>query len=81
MKIVKIKAYKFQELNDKAILNALTWLDSFPLDYEDNDGKIKWEYLSDIYYESPEPEYVAEHCENNQYLFDEYGNTIHQLID
>ena len=79
MKIVKIKAYKFKELNDKAIVEALTWLDNYPLDYEDNDGKIKWEYFSDIYHK--EPEYVPEHCEENKYLFDKYGNTIHHLIE
>jgi len=79
MKIVKIKAYKFEELKDTAILEALTWLDDFPLDYEDEDGNTKWEYLSDIYHQ--EPEYIAEHCEANEYLFDKYGNTIHHLIE
>jgi hypothetical protein len=79
MKIVKIKAYKFEELKDKAIIEALTWLDNFPLDYEDEDGSTKWEYFSDIYYQ--EPEYIAEHCEANEYLFNEYGNVIHHLIE
>jgi len=79
MKIVKIKAYKFKELKDKAIIEALTWLDNFPLDYEDENGNIKWEYFSDIYHQ--EPEYIAEHCETNEYLFDKYGNAIHHLIE
>ncbi|MGD1836926.1 MAG: hypothetical protein ACPKPY_02560 [Nitrososphaeraceae archaeon] len=78
MEIVKIKAYKFEELKDEAIIKALTWLDNFPLDYEDENGNIKWEYFSDIHYN--DSEYVAEHCEANEYLFDEYGNIIHHLI-
>jgi hypothetical protein len=79
MKTVKIKAYKFEELKDKAIIEALTWLDNFPLDYEDENGNTKWEYFSDIYYQ--DSEYVAEHCEANEYLFNEYGNIIHHLIE
>jgi len=78
MKIVKIKAYKFEELKDKAIVEALAWLDNFPLDYEDENGNIKWEYFSDIYQE--DPQYIYEHCEANEYLFNEYGDTIHHLI-
>ena len=79
MEIVKIKAYKFEELKDKALVQALTWLDNFPLDYEDENGNIKWEYFSDIYYE--DPQYIYEHCEANGYLFNEYGYTIHNLIE
>ena len=78
MKIVKIKAYKCEELSDYAVVDALTWLDSSPLDYEDENGNIKWEYFSDIYQE--DPQYIYEHCEANEYLFNEYGDTIHHLI-
>lgn len=79
MKIVKIKAYKFEELKDNAIIEALTWLDGCPIDYEDENGDTKWEYFRDIYYQ--EPEYIAEHCKANEYLFDKYGNVIHHLIE
>ena len=40
---------------------------------------MKLEYFSDIYHE--DPEYVAEHCEANEYLFNEFGEPIHQLIE
>ena len=79
MKIVKIKAYKFEELKDPAKYEVLTWLDNFPLDYEDENGDTKWEYFSDIYDQGPE--YVIEHCEINEYLFDKCGNAIHHLIE
>jgi len=80
MKIVKIKAYKFEELKDSAKYEVLTWLDNFPLDYEDENGDMTYlDYFSDIY--DQDPEYIAEHCEVNEYLFDEYGNTIHHLIE
>jgi hypothetical protein len=78
MKIVKIKAYKFEELKKESIIKVLNWLDEWPIDYEDENGDIKWDYFSDIYYQ--DPQYVAEHCEANEYLFDKYGNTIHHLI-
>ena len=80
MKIVKIKAYKFEELKDSAKYEVLTWLDNFPLDYEDENGDMTYlDYFSDIY--DQDPEYIAEHCEANEYLFDEYGNVIHHLIE
>lgn len=73
-----INAYKFEELNDKATFKALVWLNEFPLDYEDDDGTIKWEYFDEMY--DQDPDYVIEHCFANEYLFDEYGNAIHHLI-
>jgi len=79
MKIVKIKAYKFEELKDSAKYEVLTWLDKYPIDYEDEDGNTKCEYFSDIYHQ--DQEYIAEHCQSNEYLFDEYGNVIHHLIE
>ena len=76
---VTINAYKFEELDDKAKHKVLWWLDEHPLNYEDENGEIKWEYYNDIYDE--DPSYIIEHCEANEYLFDEYGNAIHHLID
>lgn len=79
MKIVKIKAYKFEELAKHRQFKVAVWLDKWPLDYEDENGDMKLEYFSDIYHE--DPEYVAEHCEANEYLFNEFGEPIHQLIE
>ena len=76
---VTINAYKFEELDNKATFEALVWLDKDPIPYEDENGDTKWEYFYDIYDE--DPYYVIDHCEANEYLFDEYGNAIHHLID
>jgi hypothetical protein len=78
MKIVKIKAYKFEELDKHRQFKVAVWLDEWPINYEDDNGNTKWEYFSDIYHE--EPEYVAEHCEANEYLFNKFGEPIHHLI-
>ena len=75
---VTIGAYKFEELDNKARFKVLIWLDEWPLDYEDENGETEWEYFTEIY--NQDPDYVIEHCEANEYLFDEYGNAIHHLI-
>jgi hypothetical protein len=78
MKTVKIEAYKFEELAKHRQFKVAVWLDECPIDYEDENGNTKWEYFSDIYHQ--EPEYVAEHCEANEYLFNKFGEPIHHLI-
>lgn len=75
---VKIEAYKYEDLDHQSQYDALMWLDECPLDYEDENGETKWEYMSDIHYDNPE--YVIEHCEANEYLFNKFGEPIHHLI-
>tara|TARA_R100001510_G_C7522388_1_gene117332 strand:+ start:230 stop:478 length:249 start_codon:yes stop_codon:yes gene_type:complete len=78
MKIIKVNAYEFKELNQKAKNEVINWLDKLPLEYEEEDqqGNIitKYEYFSEMT-ESD----INEHCEMNEYLFNEYGKPIHNL--
>lgn len=76
MKMVSIMAFNFNELNDKAKYTALYWLDDFPIDYEDEDGKVWIEYASD--WDEPT---INEFCRMNDYLFDKNGTPIHHLIE
>lgn len=73
--IVKIKAYKYEELDRYSKWNVLAWLDEFPLDYEDDEGNTHLEYFSDM-----DTKDVIEHCEANEYLFSKSGKPIHNLI-
>tara|TARA_R110001606_G_scaffold366690_1_gene521930 strand:+ start:364 stop:618 length:255 start_codon:yes stop_codon:yes gene_type:complete len=78
MKQIKVNAYEYSELNQKAKYEVVHWLDEFPLDYEteDEQGNIiqELEYYSDM-----EQDDIIEHCEMNEYLFDKYGKCIHHL--
>lgn len=76
MKIVKIKAYKFEELDDQSQFKAALWLDEWPCEYEDEEGEMHWEYFTDM-----ETHDVIEHCEANEYLFNRFGEPIHHLIE
>ena len=75
---LKIQAYQFDELDDKATFNALIWLNEFPLEYEDELGDIAYRYFDEIY--EDDPSYVIDHCDSNEYLFNKYGEPIHHLI-
>jgi len=79
MKIVKIKAYKYEELNEKArdkfINEMYDW--PFDYDYEDENGEIIRKY--DFFGQWELSEQI-EYCEMNEYLFDKYGGTIGHLI-
>ena len=79
MKIIKIKAYEFNELSEQAQVAAINWLDEEPLEfktyqYSDEEGNIKYTYFSEM-----EKTDIAEHCKSNGYFFDKYGNSIHHL--
>jgi hypothetical protein len=78
MKTYKINTYQFEELNDKAKLNVIFWMSSNfeALDYEKEDGTIGYDYWEDM-----QEEDIQEHCEVNGYLFTEYGDPIHYLIN
>ena len=48
--IIKVEAYPIEELpTDKAILEALCWLDEFPLETELDDGSSITEYYYDLW--------------------------------
>ena len=78
MEIIKIKAYQYNELNEKAKLKVKYWLNETPFEYEDEDenGRIvaKVEYLGDM-----RDIEIQEYCEDNGYLFSESGGRVHHL--
>jgi len=78
MEIIKIKAYQYNELNEKAKIEVKCWLNETPLDYEDEDenGRLiaKCEYLGDM-----RDIEIQEYCEDNGYLFSESGSCVHHL--
>ena len=78
MKVIKVNAFEFKELNQNAKNEVIHWLDQDPLDYETEDEQgntIKeLEYYSDM-----EEEDIQEHCEINEYLFNKLGKCIHHL--
>ena len=75
MKIVKIKAFNFLELNDEAKIRVIHWLDELPFEYEDEDGNIVTQHFYELDHND-----IQEHCSINDYLFDVHGNAIHHLI-
>ena len=75
MKLVKIQAYTFDELDAKGKANVIYWLDECPLDYEDENGIMQYQYFSDA-----DESDISDHCEINGYIFNQYGKPIHQLI-
>lgn len=79
MELVKIEAYKYQELDDKAKENFIHKMYDMPFDYEDEDkdGNIitKYDYFADWNLEEQ-----IDFCYHNEYLFDKYGNMIHHLV-
>jgi hypothetical protein len=75
---LKIQVYQFEELDDKATFYALSWLNEFPLEYEDELGDITYQYFDELY--EDDASYVIDHCDANKYLFNKYGEPIHHLI-
>lgn len=74
MKTIEINIYSFNELEDKAketaILKHGQFLDSEPVDYEDETGELKSEYI-----EHSEDE-IIESIEMNGYLFFYNGKLV-----
>jgi hypothetical protein len=79
MKLIKINAYKFNELNNEAKSRVIYWLDEMPLYYEteDKNGNIieKRQYFTDMHNVD-----ICDHCEINGYLFSNNGEYINHLI-
>ena len=75
MKLVNIKAYKYEELSGYAQDNFDAYMYDCPFDCENNEGEFEIEFFADWDYEDR-----AEYCEMNDYLFDKTGRLINDLI-
>lgn len=77
MKTVKINLYSFNELNDtakeKAIFEALDFLDNEPIEYEEESGEMKSKYV-----EHSETDAI-EFIEANEYYFFSDGEQAHVI--
>jgi hypothetical protein len=75
MKIMQIEVYQYSDLSEKAKTNVIHWLDEWPLEYENEDGSMSYQY----FYEADESD-IEDHCDCNGYLFDINGKPIHHLV-
>ena len=77
-KLITVKAYQYQELNDDAKDKFMHKMYDMPFDYEDEDEEgntiIKYDYFAEW-----DLEEQIDFCEINKYLFDKYGNLIGHL--
>tara|TARA_R100000995_G_scaffold67950_2_gene36602 strand:+ start:76 stop:342 length:267 start_codon:yes stop_codon:yes gene_type:complete len=79
-RLIKIRAYRFEELNDKARENFAHQMYDMPFDSEtgeyDDEGNaiLEYDYFAEWHFEEQ-----IEYCEMNEYLFDKYGNLISHL--
>lgn len=77
-KVIKIQAYEYSELDEKAKNNFIHEMWDMPFEYEDEDKEgntiIKYDYFGEWDLEDQ-----IEHCEINNYLFSKHGNLIGHL--
>ena len=77
-KLISVRAYKYQELEDYAKDTFINSMYDLPFDYEDEDEEgntiIKYSYFADM-----DLEEQIEFCEMNEYLFNKYGELIGHL--
>lgn len=77
-KVIKIKAYKYEELDQKAKDKFIYEMWDMPFDYEDEDKEgniiIKYDYFGEWDLEGQ-----IDYCEINNYLFNKYGDLIGHL--
>ena len=74
MKVLKIRAYDYSELNQEGKTTVKHWLDEAPIEVENDKGEFEFRYFSDMTDED-----LQDHCESNGYLFTVYGRPIHHL--
>ena len=78
MKLIKIKAFNYSELNEKAKDQFIHEMYDCPFEYdcEDENGEtiLKYDYFGDW-----DSFYQNEFCDSNEYLFDKNGNIISHL--
>ena len=79
-KLITVKAYQYQELNDDAKDKFMHEMYDMPFDYEDEDEEgntiIKYDYFAEW-----DLKEQIDFCEMNKYLFDKYGNLIGHLAE
>ena len=77
-KLISIKAYEYQELDEDAKNTFINSMYDFPFDYEDEDEEgntiIKYNYFADM-----DLAEQIEFCEMNKYLFNKHGELIGHL--
>jgi hypothetical protein len=76
MKTVSVMAFDYLELTQEAKSNVVNWLDEWPLEYDNGDGTVSYQY----FYELDDSD-IDEHCQLNEYLFDKNGRPIHNLVE
>ena len=78
MKILKIKGFRFNELSEKAQSQVICDFfnnPSFPLDYEDDNGNICYDYFSDWAKDEQ-----IDFCLENNYYFNKSGSLIKGVL-
>lgn len=77
MRTIKINLYRFEELieeaKERAINEALNFLDSEPVEYETENGEMKSEYLDHT------EEEAEDFIKANEYLFFADGEQAHTI--
>jgi len=77
-KLISIRAYEYQELDEDAKNTFINSMYDFPFDYEDEDEEgntiIKYNYFADM-----DLAEQIEFCEMNKYLFNKHGELIGHL--
>jgi len=79
-KLITVKAYQYQELNDDAKDKFMHKMFDMPFDYEDEDEDGNTIIKCDYFAEWDLDEQIV-FCEMNEYLFDKYGNLIGHLAE
>ena len=79
-KLISVRAYEYQELEDYAKDTFINYMYDSPFDYEDEDEEgntiIKYDYFAEW-----DLQEQIDFCEMNKYLFDKYGNLIGHLAE
>jgi len=77
-KLISIRAYEYQELEDYAKDTFIKYMFDSPFEYEDEDKEgntiIKYNYFADM-----DLTEQIEFCEMNKYLFNKHGELIGHL--
>ena len=77
-KLISIRAYEYQELEDYAKDKFINYMFDTPFEYEDEDEEgntiIKYDYFADM-----DLAEQIEFCEINEYLFNKHGELIGHL--
>jgi hypothetical protein len=75
-KMYSVTGFSYLELSDRARDNAKNCLDDDPIEYDDENGIVKFDYPSEW-----DDGAIGAHCNDNQYIFDRTGKPIHNLIE